>query len=117
VRGADKHGRRFDVIVLDPPSFATVGKATFRFERDIAGLMADCLRLLGPGGKLLCVTNHKKTSAQQFRRLLQQAGEQARRELKLRDLPSGLDCPDALDGPHPSKSLLAEVVLSGGDRR
>ena len=44
VRGAVKHGRRFDVIVLDPPSFATVGKATFRFERDIVGLMADCLR-------------------------------------------------------------------------
>jgi len=37
VRGALKHGRRFDVIVLDPPSFATVGKATFRFERDIGG--------------------------------------------------------------------------------
>lgn len=113
VRGAVKHGRRFDVIVLDPPSFATVGKATFRFERDIAALMADCLRLLAPGGKLLCVTNHKKTSAQQFRRFLAQAGEQARRELKLRDMPSGLDCPDALDGPHPSKSLLAEVVVSG----
>jgi 23S rRNA (cytosine1962-C5)-methyltransferase len=116
VRGAVKHGRRFDVIILDPPSFATVGKATFRFERDIAALMADCLRLLGPGGKLLCVTNHKKTSAQQFRRLLLQAAEQARRELKVRDTPSGLDCPDALDGPHPSKSLLAEVMVSG-DRR
>lgn len=113
VRGAVKHGRRFDVIVLDPPSFATVGKATFRFERDITALMADCLRLLGPGGVLLCVTNHKKTGTQAFRRFLQTAGEQARRELKVRDLPSGLDCPDALDGPHPSKSLLAEVVVSG----
>lgn len=112
VRGAVKHGRRFDVIVLDPPSFATVGKATFRFERDIAGLMADCLKLLGPGGKLLCVTNHKKTSLLQFRRLLAQAGELARREIRIRDLPGALDCPDALDGPHPSKSLLAEVVVS-----
>ncbi len=113
VRGAVKHGRRFDVIVLDPPSFATVGKATFRFERDITALMADCLRLLAPGGVLLCVTNHKKTSLQAFRRFLHTAGEQARRALKIRDLPSGLDCPDALDGPHPSKSLLAEVVVSG----
>jgi 23S rRNA (cytosine1962-C5)-methyltransferase len=112
VRGAVKHGRRFDAIVLDPPSFATVGKATFRFERDIAGLMADCLKLLGPGGKLLCVTNHKKTTFAQFRRLLAQAGEQARREIRIRDLPSARDCPDALDGPHPSKSLLAEVVVS-----
>ena len=113
VRGAVKHGRRFDVIVLDPPSFATVGKATFRFERDITGLMADCLRLLGQAGVLLCVTNHKKTSLQAFRRFLHAASEQARRELKIKDLPSGRDCPDALDGPHPSKSLFAEVVVSG----
>ena len=112
VRGAVKHGRRFDVVVLDPPSFATVGKATFRFERDIKDLMAECLRLLGPGGTLLCVTNHKKTNLAQFRRLLQTAGVQARRELKLKDLSSGLDCPDAPDGPHPSKSLLAQVVVS-----
>jgi len=114
VRGAVKHGRRFDVIVLDPPSFATVGKATFRFERDITALMADCLRLLTPSGKLLCVTNHKKTSVRQFRQKLEQAAEHAKRSLKIRELPCGLDCPDALDGPHPSKSLLAEVVVGTG---
>lgn len=112
VRGAVKHGRRFDVIVLDPPSFATVGKATFRFERDITALMADCLRLLAPSGVILCVTNHKKTSVQGFRRYLHTAAEQARRELKIRDLPSGLDCPPALDGPHPSKSLFGQAVVS-----
>jgi len=112
VRGAVKHGRRFDVIVLDPPSFATVGKATFRFERDITALMADCLRLLAPGGTLLCVTNHKKTNPQAFRRFLHAAAEAARRELKIKDLPSGLDCPAALDGPHPSKSLWAQAVVS-----
>jgi len=112
VRGAVKHGRRFDVIVLDPPSFATVGKATFRFERDITALMADCLRLLAPQGTLLCVTNHKKTSLLQFRRLLQNAATAARCELNIKDLPSGLDCPDALDGAHPSKSLLGQAVVS-----
>lgn len=111
VRGAVKHGRRFDLIVLDPPSFGSVGRATFRFERDIGGVMADCLRLLNPGGALLCVTNHKKTSPQAFRRLLLQAAAQARVPVKVRDLASGLDCPDALDGPHPSKSLLALVPI------
>jgi 23S rRNA (cytosine1962-C5)-methyltransferase len=112
VRGAVKHGRRFDVIVLDPPSFATVGKATFRFERDIGGLMADCLRLLGPDGVLLCVTNHRKTSLARFRRQLLDAAAEARLAVKLKELSSGLDCPDALDGPHPSKSLLAQIVVS-----
>lgn len=112
VRGAVKHGRKLDVIVLDPPSFGTVGKATFKFDRDIEALMADCLRLLGPGGVLLCVTNHKKTSPAGFRRYVERAGTLARRELKLRELPNQLDFPDDLDGPHPSKSLLATVVVS-----
>jgi 23S rRNA (cytosine1962-C5)-methyltransferase len=112
VRGAVKHGRRVDLIILDPPSFGTVGRATFKFERDIVELMADCLRLLEPGGTLLCVTNHKKTNMSAFRRYLQGAAGLARREIKLRDLPSQLDCPDALDGPQPSKSLLATVVLT-----
>lgn len=112
VRGAVKHGRRLDLVILDPPSFGTIGRATFKFERDIVDLMADCLRLLGPGGNLLCVTNHKKTNLAAFRRFLQRAAEQARRELKIKDLQNQLDCPDALDGPHPSKSLLATVVLT-----
>ncbi len=114
VRGAVKHGRKLDLIILDPPSFGTVGKATFKFDRDIGGLMADCLRLLAPGGALLCVTNHKKTNPAAFRRYVQSAAEQARRAVTLRDLPNQLDCPDALDGPHPSKSLLAVVVVSDG---
>lgn len=115
-RGAVKHGRRFELIVLDPPSFGTVGKATFRFERDIGDVMTDCLRLLEGGGVLLCVTNHKKTNPARFRRLLQEAAVAARREIKLRELPSALDCPEALDGPHPSKSLMAEVVVAPGER-
>jgi 23S rRNA (cytosine1962-C5)-methyltransferase len=115
VRGAVKHGRRFDVIVLDPPSFGSVGRATWRFERDIGAVMADCLRLLAPEGVLLCVTNHKKTNLSALRRYLQMAAERARVTLKLRELHSGLDCPDALDGPHPSKSLLARVVVSEGN--
>jgi hypothetical protein len=46
--------------------------------------------------------------------LLQRAAEKARVELKIKEPASGLDCPAALDGPHPSKSLLATVVVSAG---
>jgi 23S rRNA (cytosine1962-C5)-methyltransferase len=112
VRGAVKHGRKVDLIVLDPPSFGTVGRATFKFERDIEGLMADCLRLLAPSGHLLCVTNHRKTSLTAFRRYLSAAAEQAGVSVRIKDLPGQQDFPDALDGPNPSKSLMASVVLS-----
>jgi 23S rRNA (cytosine1962-C5)-methyltransferase len=112
VRGAVKHGRKLDLIILDPPSFGTVGRATFKFDRDIPGLMADCLRLLSPGGLLLCVTNHKKTSLTAFRRYVQSAADVARRDIKLKDLQNQPDFPPSLDGPNPSKSLLATVVVS-----
>ena len=72
----------------------------------------DDVILLGPGGSLLCVTNHQKTSPPRFRRQLQDAAALARCQLKIKDLPSGLDCPEALEGPHPSKSLLAQIVVS-----
>lgn len=92
---------------MAPAAVVPVGE-----KRDIGALMADCLRLLSPSGVLLCVTNHKKTSVPRFRRQLQEAAAQARRTIKIKDLPSGLDCPEALDGPHPSKSLLAQIVLA-----
>jgi 23S rRNA (cytosine1962-C5)-methyltransferase len=114
VRGAVKHGRRFGLVILDPPSFGSVGRATWRFERDIEAVMVDCLKLLDTDGMLLCVTNHKQTTQGVFRRYVQLAAERAKVRIKLRDLPSGLDCPDALDGPHPSKSLLASIVVSEG---
>jgi 23S rRNA (cytosine1962-C5)-methyltransferase len=111
-RDAVKSGRRFGLIVLDPPSFATVGRATFRFERDALELVADCLRLLTDDGALLCVTNHQKTSLQGLRRIVQGAAQRTRASVRIRDLTSGLDCPPGLEGPSPSKSVWVEHVVS-----
>jgi 23S rRNA (cytosine1962-C5)-methyltransferase len=63
--------------------------------------------VLAPGGRLLAVTNHRKTSTGRLRQLLRDAAERARVEvLQLKDLPPQLDCPDGPDGPVPSKSVL-----------
>ena len=51
--------QRFDLIVLDPPSFST-SKAMIRtldVQRDHAELLAACVRLLEPGGVLFFSTN------------------------------------------------------------
>jgi 23S rRNA (cytosine1962-C5)-methyltransferase len=117
VKGALKAGRRFGLVILDPPSFATVGRATFRFDRDAPELARHCLELLEPGGQLLCVTNHQKTSRAKLRRLIESAASAARLRVKLRDLPSALDCPEAPWGAHPSKSVLAALVVSSSSER
>jgi len=114
---AKRKGERFDWVVLDPPSFGTRGKrATFDFEHDYVKVAADALALLAPGGRMLAVTNHKKTSRERFRKLLHEAARQAGvRVAQLKDLASPLDCPDGALGPTPMKSAL--VTLAGESRR
>jgi 23S rRNA G2069 N7-methylase RlmK/C1962 C5-methylase RlmI len=54
--------RRFDVIVLDPPSFSNSKnmEGTFDVQRDHVGLVTRCLDLLEPGGELFFSTNKRR---------------------------------------------------------
>lgn len=107
---AARRGDQYDFIVLDPPSFATVGKGTFSVKSRYGEAAADCLRILAPGGRLLCVTNHTKTSETALRKTIEAAARAAGRRLRsLKSLNPGLDCPSHPDGPWPSKSALCEV--------
>ncbi len=104
---------RFELVVLDPPSFASDADGAPFSVREHYGLAAErALRVLSPGGRLLAVTNHRRTSLGRLRRTLRDAAARAKVNVQqLKDLPSALDCPDGPDGPVPSKSVL--VTLSG----
>lgn len=54
--------RRFDVIVLDPPSFSNSKnmEGTFDVQRDHVGLINECLGLLAPGGHVVFSTNKRR---------------------------------------------------------
>lgn len=106
---AVKRERRFDLVILDPPSFATVGKGTFSVRQRYEEAAVHCLRLLRPGGRLLCVTNHEKTSEEAFRRMLLSAADSARVDARVQTTKSQLDCPPSSRGPFPSKSLLVTI--------
>lgn len=105
---AARKGERFELVVLDPPSFASsAGGAPFSVAKSYGVLAERALAVLAPGGTLLAVTNHRATSLGRLRRTLREAAGRVGATLtKLRDLPSGLDCPDGPDGPVPSKSVL-----------
>jgi len=55
---------KWDIIVLDPPSFSNSKKMTddFDLNRDIAGLLSRCLRLLEGGGKIFLSVNTRRSS-------------------------------------------------------
>lgn len=109
---AARRGERFDLVVLDPPTFGTRAKArTFSVEKHYEELAVQALTLLSPKGRLLAVTNHRKTSLPLLRRILLQAARRAGRSLaQLKDLPSPVDCPEGALGPLPSKSVLVTVA-------
>lgn len=107
---AASRGERFDWIVLDPPSFSSSGgkgSSVFKLERDYAKLAALAIAVLAPQGRLLAVTNHRKTSRDALRRLLLAEARKLGREVaQAKELRSGLDCPDGPEGPDPSKAVL-----------
>lgn len=73
VRWAQKKGITFDMIVLDPPSFARNGKKTFSVAHDYGRLVESVLPLLVPGGELIASTNAANVSLAKYQQMIQQA--------------------------------------------
>lgn len=68
-----KQQRRFDAIVLDPPSFSrNKSGGIWRVEKDYSHLAALAAACLQPGGTILCSTNLKKLAKSEFMYMLQQ---------------------------------------------
>lgn len=103
-----RRGETFDLIILDPPSYATTRARRFVALRDYQGLAESCIRLLAPAGQLLACINHHGASQRRLRRDLQQASIEASRGIvKLKDLAAQLDFPAASgQEPHNKSALL-----------
>lgn len=65
-----KQGRKFDAIILDPPTFSRDDKGkVFRVEKDYDELAALAAKCLAPGGWMLCCTNYRGQSPREFEKL------------------------------------------------
>ena len=60
----------FDVIILDPPSFARHEGQVFQVKRDLPKLIALAVAVLNPGGSLLVTTNYSEISHADLERML-----------------------------------------------
>lgn len=62
-----KQGRKFDGIILDPPTFSRDDKGkVFRVENDFGELAGLAARVLAPGGWMLCSTNFRGVTPADF---------------------------------------------------
>jgi 23S rRNA (cytosine1962-C5)-methyltransferase len=70
-----KRGVKYDGIIMDPPAFghSPTGK-TWKFNQDLPGLLADCVKLLSDDAKFLIVNGYAtNSSALALNNLLQDA--------------------------------------------
>ncbi len=87
-----KQGRTFDGIVLDPPTFSRDEKGkVFRVEENFGELAALAAEVLAPDGWILCSTNCKNLSLNDFLRQLRNG---VRRPMKARHAPMPADFTD-----------------------
>lgn len=86
-----RQGRRFEAIVLDPPTFSRDDKGRiWRAEKDYGELVRAATVCLKPGGWMLCTTNCRKLSHAAFRALVA-GGAPSHARLQSRPMPFDFD--------------------------
>lgn len=69
---AQKKGLTFDLIILDPPSFARNGKKVFSVAKNYGQLIADSLPILSKKGWIVASTNAANVSVKRFKQMIEQ---------------------------------------------
>ena len=72
---AKKKELTFDVIVLDPPSFARNKKKVFRVAKNYGELIEDSVDILSQEGTIIASTNAANVSPKKFQQMIEQAFE------------------------------------------
>ena len=106
-----KKQRRFDVILLDPPTFSQSKESgVFRAEKDYGQLVTAALPLLRSGGVLFASTNAADWPAEEFLAALTEAIHGANREILQRHyVPQPPDFPVSRAEPAYLKTIWFRV--------
>jgi len=104
---AQRQGRTFDFVILDPPTFARLKRPrrTFNVQRDLPALVAEASRLLEGGGILMVSTN-----CRQMTRSALQAAVRAGLERRAKVLAEPPLPPDFASDPDFAKTVFLRVT-------
>ncbi|MDD2271041.1 MAG: class I SAM-dependent rRNA methyltransferase [Desulfuromonadaceae bacterium] len=78
-----QEGKRFDVILMDPPSFSTTTKSRFTTRGGTSDLVAATLPLLTDNGLLITASNHQKVDTAEYLKELRRGALQADCDLRV----------------------------------
>jgi 23S rRNA (cytosine1962-C5)-methyltransferase len=106
-----KKGRKFDIVILDPPTFSRSKQGVFQAERDYGKLVETVLPLLNAGGVLFASTNAHKLSPEYFIADLRDAIARAGRKIdQMHFVPQPIDFPISKEEPAYLKTVWMRVA-------
>ncbi len=109
-RAATK-AERFDLVIVDPPSYSSTKKRRFVADSDYDDLVSMAAKVLSPNGKLLASCNHRGMTRGKLRRFVAEGMNRERLTLaQLKDLPEAPDFPPPLGRDAHMKSVLATLA-------
>ncbi|MFC7060957.1 class I SAM-dependent rRNA methyltransferase [Halobacillus seohaensis] len=80
---AKRKDKKFDLVVLDPPSFARSKKTTFRAEKDYTKLLKETIEITERDGVVVASTNCSKFNMSKFKSFAETAFNEMGRKYKI----------------------------------
>lgn len=106
----ERSGERYDLVLVDPPTYATTHASRWTSGASWRRLAAQCVALLAPGGRLFASSNDRRLSLAKFRQLVREGARDAERVVhQLKELPSAHDFPTGAGREAQLKSVLVTV--------
>ncbi|GAK04604.1 methyltransferase RlmI [Geomicrobium sp. JCM 19037] len=107
---AKKKSLNFDVVVIDPPSFARSKKKTFRAAKDYRAMLEEVIAITSPNGVIVASTNASNVSLKKFKGFVQEAfknSNQAYELLETRGVPEDFKT----SGAYPAGNYLKVLFI------
>lgn len=107
---ANRKNLVFDLVILDPPSFARSKKRTFSTAKDYPSLIKDTIAITGKGGIIVASTNNASFSMKKFKGFIDKGFKDSGTNYKILeefDLPSDFQT----DRSFPQGNYLKVVIL------
>ena len=107
-----KKDRRFDVIILDPPTFSQSKETgVFQAEKDYGKLVSAALPVLETGGLLLASTNAATLKPEKFLEMIKAATQSAKRTITQQHyVPQPHDFPISREEPAYLKTVWLRIT-------
>jgi 23S rRNA (cytosine1962-C5)-methyltransferase len=111
LRRFTKKQRRFEAVILDPPTFSQSKESgVFRVEKDFGRLVMSAIAVLKPGGVLLCSSNAAEWLPEDFVQTIEVAVVDSQRKIVRRHFaPQPPDHPVSRDEPAYLKTLWLQL--------